>query len=134
MGLMHDKRVLVTGARNKWSIGWHCALSLHREGARLAFSVYSEREKGDITKLLESSGVGSCPIFLCDAPSQTDVDRMLGEVGAAFDGGLDGLVHSMAFAKREDLDGRFADTSAEGWDVALKASAYTLVTLSRAAQ
>ena len=55
-GIMEGRRVLVTGVRNKWSIAWHTALSLHREGAELAFSVFGEREVGGVTKLLRDAG------------------------------------------------------------------------------
>ncbi len=54
-GIMEGKRVLVTGVRNKWSIAWHTALSLHREGAQLAFSVFGDREAGGVTKLLKEA-------------------------------------------------------------------------------
>ena len=134
MGLVQDKRVLVVGARNKWSISWHCALSLMREGARVAFSVYSDREKGDVEKLLADTSSPDCPIFLCNATVQEDVDRLFADVSEAFDGKLDGLLHGIAFAKREDLAGEFVRTSSEGWDTALNNSAYTLVGLTRAAR
>src|SRR5215510_1169398 len=98
---MAGKRILITGARNKWSIGWHCALSCLREGATVAYSVYSEREREDVAKLIRSEGVAEGPIFLCDATKMEDVERLFQEVGKTFDGQLDGLLHSMAFAKRE---------------------------------
>ncbi|MEP6754627.1 MAG: enoyl-ACP reductase [Chthonomonadales bacterium] len=131
---MTGKSVLVCGARNKWSIAWHCALSLLREDATVAFSVYSDREKDDVQKLLDGVGASGCPIFLCNATNQEDIDRMFTEVGAAFDGKLDGLVHGIAFAKRDDLTGEFVSTSSEGWDVALSSSAYTMVSLTRGAR
>jgi len=134
MGLVQDKRILVVGARNKWSISWHCALSLMREGARVAFSVYSDREKADVEKLLRSTDTPDAPIFLCNATVQEDVDRLFDDVGHAFDGVLDGLLHGIAFAKREDLSGEFVKTSSEGWDTALNSSAYTLVGLTRGAR
>lgn len=134
MGIVQDKRVLVVGARNKWSIAWHCALSLMREGANVAFSVFSDREKGDVEKLLSSEGLAARPIFLCNATVQEDIDRLYEQVGAVFDGQLDGLVHAIAFGKREDLTGEFIPTSLEGWNVALENSAYTLVSLTRGAR
>jgi enoyl-[acyl-carrier protein] reductase I len=134
LGIVQDKRVLVCGARNKWSIAWHCALSLMREGAQVAFSVYSDREKGDVEKLLSNEGVGPAPIFVCNATVQEEIDRLYEQVGAAFDGNLDGLLHAIAFAKRDDLMGEFVTTSSDGWDVALQSSAYTLVSLTRGAR
>jgi enoyl-[acyl-carrier protein] reductase I len=134
LGLMQGKRVLVCGARNKWSIAWHCALSLLREQATLAFSVYSDREKEDVQKLLSGAGAPDCPIFVCNATDQAQVARLFQEVSAAFDGRLDGLIHGIAFAKREDLTGEFVTTSPDGWQVALESSAYTFVALANGAR
>ncbi len=134
MGLIQEKNVLVVGARNKWSIAWHCALSLMREGANVAFSVYSDREKHDVEKMLRDTTAPNSPIFLCNATVQEDVDRLFADVGGAFDGKLDGLLHGIAFAKRDDLAGEFVTTSSDGWDVALGSSAYSLVSMSRAAR
>src|SRR5689334_13981492 len=110
-GILDGKRILVCGARNKWSLGWHTALSLIREGAQCAYSVYSEREQDDVRKLLAGAGTPDAPIFLCDATNLEQVDTLLASVGAAFDGQLDGLVHAMAFAKREELTGEFISVS-----------------------
>src|SRR5579871_872961 len=113
-GVMDGRRVLITGARNKWSIAWHTALSLHREGAQLAFSVYGEREEGGVTKLLNEAGI-EAPIFQCNATLEEEVARLFEHVGSAFDGKLDGLLHSMAFAKKEDLSGGYSATSKDGF-------------------
>src|SRR2546421_424382 len=123
---MSGKRVLITGARNKWSIGWHCALSMAREGARPVFSVYSEREQDDVRKLLRAEEMPDCPVFVCDATKLEDVDSLISQVGAAFDGELDGLLHAMAFAKREELIGEFIKVSQDGFALANDASVYTL--------
>jgi enoyl-[acyl-carrier protein] reductase I len=131
--MMQGKRVLVCGARNKWSIAWHCALSILREGGEVAFSVYSDREKGDVEKLLAGEDK-SAPIFLCNATVQEDIDRLFEQVGGVFAGKLDGLLHAIAFAKRDDLMGQFVTTSTDGWDTAMQSSAYTLVSLTRGAR
>jgi enoyl-[acyl-carrier protein] reductase I len=134
LALMEGKRVLVCGARNKWSIAWHCALSLLREGATVGFSVFSDREKEDVQKLLNGAGASDSPIFICNATIPEDVERLFSEVSATFDGKLDGLLHGIAFAKREDLAGEFVTTSSEGWDVALQSSAFTMVALTNGAR
>ncbi len=131
---MSGKCVLITGARNKWSIGWHCAQSMIREGATPVFSVYSEREQEDVRKLLRSEDIGDCPIFVCDATNLEQVDALMAQVGAAFDGKLDGLLHAMAFAKREELIGEFIKVSQDGFALANDASVYTLIALARAAR
>ncbi|HLJ56284.1 MAG TPA: enoyl-ACP reductase [Chthonomonadaceae bacterium] len=129
--VMDGRCVLVTGARNRWSIGWHAAVSLHREGASLAFSVYGEREEGGVRKLLEEAGI-SAPIFRCNATDDDQVRELFARAGEHFGGKLHGIVHSMAFANRDELAGEYAATSREGFDLALESSAYTLVTLCRA--
>lgn len=134
MGLMQERKCLVVGARNRFSIGWHCAESLLREGARVAFSVYGEREQKEVSRLLEEVGAASSPVFQCDATKGDDVDRLFRQVAEVFDGQLDGLVHSIAFAPREALSGDFISTTLEDFRVAMESSVYTLVALARAAR
>ena len=131
---MTGKSILVMGARNKWSISWHCAVSVMREGASVAFSVYSDREKDDVEKLLASHGFEAAPIFLCNATVHEEIDSLYEKVGETFGGKLDGLVHGIAFAKREDLAGEFVTTSSDGWDIALQSSAYSFVSMTRGAR
>lgn len=131
--VMDGKRVLVTGVRNKWSIAWHTAASLHREGAQLAFSVYGEREEYGLTKLLAEEGIVA-PIFHCDATDEAQIETLFQKVGDACEGKLDGLVHSIAFSKKEELTGEYLATSKEGFTLAHESSVYTLLTLSRAAR
>jgi enoyl-[acyl-carrier protein] reductase I len=127
---MEGKRVLVTGPRNRWSIAWHSALSLLREGAQVAFSVQGEREAGSVAKLLKDADV-DIPIIQCDATDDTQVEALFAQVSAAFDGKLDGLVHAIAYANREELAGEYAATSKAGFALAHEVSAYTLVSLAR---
>jgi enoyl-[acyl-carrier protein] reductase I len=132
-GLMEGRCVLVTGVRNRWSIAWHVAQALQREGANIAFSVYGEREEGVVGKLLAGAGY-EAPIIQCDAQDDAQVEALFDAVGSAFGGRLDGLLHSIASAKREELDGEFAATSRDGFALAHEASAYTLVSLARGAR
>ena len=132
-GLMEGRRVLVTGVRNKWSIAWHTALSLHREGAHLAFSVLGEREAGGVTKLLRDAAFDA-PIFQCDAADDAQVEALMAQVGAHFGGKLDGLLHGIAFANKDELGGEFVRTSKAGFSVAHESSVYSLVALSRYAR
>lgn len=133
-GIAAGKRILVTGARNKWSIAWHCALSLRREGARLAYSVYSEREEEDVKKLLAGEGDTESSILLCDATNMEQVDSLAQQMGSLFDGKMDGLIHGMAFARREDIIGEYVTTSQSGFALAMDTSVYTLIALTRAAR
>lgn len=132
-GLMEGRRVLVTGVRNKWSIAWHTALSLHREGAQLAFSVLGDREAGGIAKLLKEAAFES-PVLHCDATDDAQVENMFAQLAPHFDGRLDGLLHGIAFANRDDLGGEFVRTTKDGFSLAHESSAYSLVSLARFAR
>ncbi len=132
-GVMEGQRVLVTGVRNKWSIAWHIARSLHREGARLAFSVLGDREEGGLRKVLADAGF-EAPIFHCDATDEEQIQTLYQNVGAAFDGGLDGLVHGVVFANKDELSGEYVATSKAGFTLAHESSVYTLVSLARGAR
>ena len=134
MGLMEGRAVLVTGARNKYSIAWHCAEALVREGASVGFSVFGEREQREVSRLIQEIGIPDAPIFQCDATKTEDVDRLFSQAGEAFDGKLHGLVHSIAFAPREALSGDFISTSADDFRIAMETSVYTLVALARGAR
>ncbi len=132
-GLMEGKRVLVTGARNKWSIAWHTALALHREGARLAFSVLGDGEESNLVKLMAEAGITG-PIAQCDASDETQVQALFNRLGETFEGKLDGLVHAMAFAHSADLRGEFGTVSSEGYAKAHEVSVYTLISMTRGAR
>lgn len=131
--VMKGKTVLVTGVRNERSIAWHSALSLQRESANVIFSVYSEREQGSVTRLLDSAGI-SAPILLCDATNEENVQQMMNAIAEISGGQLSGLIHSMAFANRDELTGEYIATSQEGFSIAHTSSVYTLLTLSKAAR
>jgi enoyl-[acyl-carrier protein] reductase I len=126
------KRGLVLGVANKRSIAWAIASRLAAGGAELAFTFQGERIEKSVRELAES--VGSPLVTECDVRSDAAVERVVGEVGDAFGGELDILVHSVAFAAAEDLEGRFTDTPRERFWTALDVSAYSLVALARAAE
>ncbi len=132
-GVMDGKYVLITGVRNKWSIAWHSAKSLHREGAKLIFSVFSDREAGSLQKLLKESEIDGA-ILQCDATDDMQVEEMYKKASAICEGKLDGLLHAMAFANKEELAGEYASTSKAGFNLAHEASVYSLVTLARGAR
>jgi enoyl-[acyl-carrier protein] reductase I len=133
MGVVEGKKILITGARNKWSAAWFTALSLHREGAELVFSVFGEREEVSVRKLLDESGIAA-PIYQCNATDEAQVEQLFANVSAHCDGKLDGLLHSIAFANKADLGGAYTDTSKEGFTVAHQSSVYTLISLARGAR
>jgi enoyl-[acyl-carrier protein] reductase I len=130
-GLLDGKTALVMGARNKWSIAWAIAETFAREGARLALTYQGEREQSDVTEL--GKAIGGALVAPCDVtdPEQTTAlfDRIKSEFGR-----LDVLVHSVAYAKREELSGRFADTSKDGFLLSQEISVYSFVEAARLAE
>jgi enoyl-[acyl-carrier protein] reductase I len=131
-GAYEGKRGLVLGVANKRSIAWAIAKRLADGGAELAFTYQGERIEKNVRDLAES--VQSPLVTECDVRSDDDIARVFGEVGNTFDGGLDLLVHSVAYAAAEDLEGRFTDTPRERFWLALDISAYSLVACAHAAE
>ncbi|HEY3540911.1 MAG TPA: enoyl-ACP reductase [Gaiellaceae bacterium] len=131
-GRFQGKRALVLGVANKRSIAWAIAQQLAGGGARLAFTYQGERIEQTVRDL--ASTVDSALVTSCDVRADDDVARVFDEVAEAFDGELDLLVHSVAFAAAEDLEGRFTDTPRDRFWLALDVSAYSLVACTRAAE
>jgi len=122
----------VLGVANKRSIAWAIAQRLAAEGAELAFTYQGERIERSVRDL--AATVESPLVTSCDVRSDEDVARVFGEVADRFDGGLDLLVHSVAYAAAEDLEGRFVDTPRDRFWMALDVSAYSLVSVTHAAE
>ena len=120
------------GVANKRSIAWAIAHRLAEEGAQIAFTYQGERIEKSVRDLAET--VSSPLVTECDVRSDEDVARVFSEVADTFGGGLDVLVHSVAFAAAEDLEGRFVDTPRDRFWMALDISAYSLVACARAAE
>src|SRR5438876_9136670 len=131
-GSFAGKCGLIMGVANKRSIAWAIAQQLADGGASLAFTYQGERIEKSVRELADS--VSSPLVTECDVRSDEDVARVFREIGDAFDGGLDLLVHSVAFAAAEDLEGRFTDTPRDRFWLALDVSAYSLVAGARAAE
>jgi enoyl-[acyl-carrier protein] reductase I len=130
-GRFEGKRGLVLGVANKRSIAWAIAKRLADEGATMAFTFQGERIEANVRELAES--VASPLITPCDVREEADCTRAVSEAAQAL-GGLDFVVHSVAFAAAEDMEGRFIDTPSERFWMALDVSAYSLVAIARAAE
>lgn len=130
--LLEGKTALVVGVANKNSIAWAIAQALLREGARVVLTYQGERLRDRVAQVAESCDP-ALPMVQLDATNQDEIDSAFKTVGELFDGKLDILVHSIAFAHREDLEGGVVDTSADGFKMAQEISAYTLISLTRAA-
>lgn len=131
MGLMDGKVVLIFGVANKNSIGWGIAQRLHAEGATIALSYAGEMLEKRIFPLAES--IGAEFVEQCDVSNDAELDTLFEKFKAKY-GRLDVLVHSVAFANREDLGGRFVDISRDGFKMALDISAYSLIAMAQRAE
>ncbi len=131
MGLFDGKKALIFGVANDRSIAWGIAQALHREGCELGFSYGAAPLEKRVRPLAES--VGATFIEECNVADDTAIKHVFKRVEEDM-GNIDVLVHSIAFADRQDLSGRFVDTSREGFKMALDISAYSLVALTRAAE
>jgi enoyl-[acyl-carrier protein] reductase I len=131
-GAFEGKRALIMGVANKRSIAWAIAQQLADGGASLAFTYQGERIEKSVRDL--AATVDSPLVTECDVRSDEDLARVFGEVSDAFGGELDILVHSLAYAAAEDLEGRFTDTPRDRFWMAVDVSAYSLVACARAAE
>jgi enoyl-[acyl-carrier protein] reductase I len=128
---LNGRRGLVMGVSNARSLGWAIAERLHAAGAELAFSYQGERLKEDLEKL-----TGDWPGSLlsqCDVTNEAELKATFAEIREAW-GSLDFVVHSIAFAPRAAMDGRYIETTREDWRTALEVSAYSLVAVAREAE
>lgn len=128
--LLEGKNGLIVGVANKVSIAWAIAQAANREGARLAFNYQNERLRENVEELVQT--VEGALSFPCDVGDDGQIAALMKNVEAGL-GQLDFLVHSVAFAPREELSGEFLNTSRTGFSTALEVSAYSLIALSRAA-
>lgn len=130
MKLLEGKRALIFGLANKRSIAWGIAKTFHEHGAELGFSYGIPQLERRVRPLAESIGVEF--VEMCDVSSDDEIAAVFQKAGEHF-GQIDILVHAIGYALREDLAGRFVDTSRDGFKIAMDISAFSLVALSRAA-
>ncbi len=131
MPLLEGKTGIVFGVANKRSIAWAIAQAWAREGAKLAFTYQGERIKENVTELAGTFGADTL-ILPCDVTKDEEIAAVFKAAGARF-GKLNLLLHSVAFAPKDALEGEFVNTSREAFRVAHDVSAYSLVALARAA-
>jgi len=129
MALMDGKTAVIMGAANKRSIAWGITKELSKAGAKIVLSYQNERMGEAIRKL--AAELPEAPYMdACDVTKEDEVSSFFSGVKKEF-GGIDALVHSLAFAKHEELGGDFKDTSWEGYQLAQHVSAYSLITVAR---
>ncbi|MBZ0189809.1 MAG: enoyl-ACP reductase [Candidatus Obscuribacterales bacterium] len=129
-GLMKGKRGIIFGVASDRSLAWHCASVLHAEGAELAFTYQGEMLERRVKPLVEK--VNSPFVEQCDLGDDKRIDEVFAKLSKIWDS-LDFVIHAVAFANREDLEGHYSDTSRAGFALALDVSAYTLTAVTKRA-
>jgi enoyl-[acyl-carrier protein] reductase I len=127
---LKDKNIVVMGVTNKWSIAWACAEQLHKAGANIIFTYFGERSLRSLDKLAKSEGVEGILNVSCDVTSDEDIENTFKTIGEKVNT-IHGVVHSVAFSKKEELAGRYCDTSRDGYALAQDVSSYSLVAVSK---
>jgi enoyl-[acyl-carrier protein] reductase I len=132
MGFLANKKVLIVGMLSNRSIAYGIAKAMHREGAELAFTYFGERFEERVKEL--AAEFNSTIVLPCDVSNDADIDNVMAELNKTWDN-LDGLIHSVAFAPSEQLDGDYAEVvTREGFRIAHDVSSYSLAALAKAAK
>lgn len=130
MGLLDGKKAVIFGVANEKSIAWAIAKAFKEEGADLALTYANDAVAKRVFPLAESIGVTQ--VLPCDVTRDEDIQKVFAEIGKQWDG-IDILIHSLAFANRDELKGSFLNTSRAGFALAMDISAYSLIALTREA-
>lgn len=130
-GLLEGKNILVTGAANSRSIAWSVALAIKKHGGTVALAYQAERLRRRVQTLADE--LGGAPLIECDVSSDEAVRRAIDELAESMPI-LDGMVHSIAWAPAEDLQGSFVQTSRAGFAQANDISSYSLIATAREAR
>ena len=126
MGLLSGKKILVMGVANKRSIAWGCAQVVEEQGAEVIYTYQNERMKRGVSRLVEDD----YRLVECDAANDESIQRAFQTVKERF-GKVDGIVHAIAFAKKEELEGSILNTSRDGFALAHDVSAYSLIAVAK---
>ena len=124
--LLEGKTALILGVANKWSLAYAIATAYRREGAKVVLTYQGERLKQTVEELGQE--LGAAKVFQCDVTQAAELDRLATELS----GGLDTVMHAIAFANRDDLSRPFVETSREGYLLAQEVSSYSLLAVARA--
>ncbi|ASJ75172.1 enoyl-ACP reductase FabI [Granulosicoccus antarcticus] len=133
MGMLDGKRFIIFGIASKRSIAWGIAEAMHREGATLAFTYQNDRLKDRVIDM--AAACGSTLVLPCDVAEDSQIDELMTSIKAEWTDGFDGLVHAVAFAPREALDGDFLDSvTRESFRIAHDVSSYSFAAIAKAAR
>jgi len=128
---MSGKRALIMGVTNHRSLGWGIASKLREAGAELALTYQGDRLRGELEKL--TADMPGTPIYPCDVTDREQLEAVFSDLGDRW-GGIDAIVHAIAFAPRPAMDGRYIETTRDDWVTALEVSAYSLVSVAQVAE
>lgn len=131
--LLKGKNILIMGVANKWSIAWGIAKKFIKEEANLIFTYLGDRSKTNLEKFLKEEGIENPTLISCDVSKDEDIENAFNEIKKEVDV-LHGIVHSIAFANKDELQGFYYNTSREGYLMAQDISSYSLVAVSRNAK
>ncbi len=133
MGMLDGKRFIIFGIASKRSIAWGIAAAMHREGATLAFTYQNDRLKDRVIDM--AAACGSTLVLPCDVAEDKQIDDLMESIKSEWTDGFDGLVHAVAFAPREALDGDFLDSvTRESFRIAHDISSYSFAAVAKAAR
>jgi len=133
LNILDGKNIVVMGVANERSIAWGVARSLNKQGANLIFTYRKERSFEKLNNLLIKEGIQPLLVVSCDVSEDASIISAFQEIHHSI-GTIHGVVHSLAFADKEGLQGEYLDTSREGYLLAQDSSAYSLVAVSREAK
>ena len=128
-GFLDGKKILVMGVANNKSIAWGCAQAMEKQGAEIIYTYQNERLKKFISKLVDDEN----RLIECDVASDESISQAFSKVEDRF-GKIDGIVHAIAFAKKEELGGSILNSTREGYNQALDISSYSLLAVAKAGQ
>ncbi|GAA0422920.1 enoyl-ACP reductase FabI [Virgibacillus sp. AGTR] len=131
--LLEGKNIVIMGVASERSIAWGITSSLHKAGANLIFTYRQDRSYKKLTKLLDKHDITAKLIVSCDVANDESITEAFSTIKEKI-GTIHGIVHSVAFANREELQGEYADTSRDGFLLAQEISAYSLVAVTKAAK
>ena len=130
MGFLQGKRALIVGLASNRSIAWGIAQAMHREGAELAFTYQNEKLEGRVAKM--AAELDSDLMIPCDVGSDEQIEAVFDKLSASWDG-LDIIIHSVAFAPRNELEGDYLDSvTREGFNMAHEISSYSFTAMAKA--
>lgn len=127
---IQGKNIVVMGVANKWSIAWAVAKRLNEAGANLIFTYYGDRSLRSLEKITLQEGIENALMISCDVTSDEDLEKAFNEIKEKTDL-IHGVVHSIAHAKKEELEGKYYNTSRDGYLMAQNISAYSFVAVSK---